>query len=446
LRSITIGNGIQTISNQVFDYCYAIESVYISDVAAWCKIEFNSYGGSNPLNNSDLYLNGEKVTDLIIPADVTSISDRAFESCNSITSVTIPENVQSMGGFVFAYCKNLVSATFENGVTFVGNSIFAYCEKLKSVELSNTITTIGESAFSGCSSLDKIEIPNSVITINNGAFSSCKALTKIVIPQKIKTIGNNAFYYCEGLKTITIRECDNLWSIGEGAFEKCKNLEDFYCFSNYVLPANGNAFRDSYIEYATLHVKSNLVTECNSASPWKDFGKIVAINGDDSETPKCAIPTIAYEDGELKMSCNTEGVKFVTDITDTDIKKHYDTSIKLSATYTINVYATKPGYDNSNIITATLCWIDVEPQTEGIIDEDAVAEVKAMPVLIQTQGGIISIQGAAESTLISIYDTNGKQYGSTISEKDRTTISTSLQPGTPAIVKIGEKAVKVLVK
>ena len=55
-------------------------------------------------------------------------------------------------------------------------------------------------------------------------------------------------------------------------------------------------------------------------------------------------------------------------------------------------------------------------------------------------------QGATEGTPIAIYSIDGKQYGSAIAEKDRTTIATSLQPGSVAIVKIGEKAVKVLVK
>lgn len=80
------------------------------------------------------------------------------------------------------------------------------------------------------------------------------------------------------------------------------------------------------------------------------------------------------------------------------------------------------------------------------MNEDAVTEVKAMPVLIQTQGGTISIQGATEGTSIAIYSIDGKQYGSAIAEKDRTTISTSLQPGSVAVVKIGDKAVKVLIK
>ena len=61
-------------------------------------------------------------------------------------------------------------------------------------------------------------------------------------------------------------------------------------------------------------------------------------------------------------------------------------------------------------------------------------------------GGTITIQGAAEGTPIAIYGIDGKEYGSTTSEKERTTIATSLQTGSVAIVKIGEKTVKVLVK
>jgi hypothetical protein len=45
----------------------------------------------------------------------------------------------------------------------------------------------------------------------------------------------------------------------------------------------------------------------------------------------------------------TEGVDFVSEITDTDIKKHYNNKIKLTATYNISVYATKEGYKDSEV-------------------------------------------------------------------------------------------------
>ena len=42
--------------------------------------------------------------------------------------------------------------------------------------------------------------------------------------------------------------------------------------------------------------------------------------------------------------------------------------------------------------------------------------------------------------------TDGKQVGSTISQNNIATIATSIQPGSIAIVKIGEKAIKVVMK
>ena len=58
----------------------------------------------------------------------------------------------------------------------------------------------------------------------------------------------------------------------------------------------------------------------------------------------------------------------------------------------------------------------------------------------------MSFESGTEGTPIVVYDTSGKQYGSTTAEKDRATITTSLCPGFIAIVKIGEKAVKIAIK
>lgn len=161
---------------------------------------------------------------------------------------------------------------------------------------------------------------------------------------------------------------------------------------------------------------------------------------------KCATPTISYVNGKLKFKCETEGVQFFSTITDNDIKSFNTAEIDLSVTYTISVYATKTGYENSNVATGTLCWIEQQPNMEGIVAEDAVTEVKALPVLIQSQGGIITVQGALEGTPIAIYDTSGKQYGTTVGKKSGATIATALCPGSVAIVKIGEKSVKLVIK
>jgi hypothetical protein len=146
----------------------------------------------------------------------------------------------------------------------------------------------------------------------------------------------------------------------------------------------------------------------------------------------------------LSFASDTEGAEFVTEITDTDIKKHYDSTIQLTATYTISVYATKAGYDNSDVATATLCWIDATPQTEGI--SDGIANIPANAVLIQSEGGTIKVQGCNEGEQVSVYGINGTQAGSSFSQNGAAIVNTNLQPGSIAIVKVGEKSIKVVMK
>ena len=162
-------------------------------------------------------------------------------------------------------------------------------------------------------------------------------------------------------------------------------------------------------------------------------------------TPKiCAKPTISYDNGKLIFNSETEGATCLSTITDTDIASYNTNEVQLSVTYNISVYATKEGFENSEITTATLCWIDAEPNTDG--DVDAVKEMKAMPVLIQTQGSAITIQGTSDGTEIAVYSTNGMLQASAIAINGSVTLNTSLRTGSVAVVKIGEKAVKVLMK
>ena len=113
LTSVTIGNGIKSIGYEAFGNCTALSAVYIDDLAAWCKIAFNQgVLTTSPLFYAHkLYLNGELITDLIIPNDVDSIGFLAFYNCTSLTSVTIPNSVTSIGKDAFKNCTGLTSVT-----------------------------------------------------------------------------------------------------------------------------------------------------------------------------------------------------------------------------------------------------------------------------------------------------------------------------------------------
>ena len=382
------------------------------------------------------------LTSVTIPNSVTSIGNYAFQYCSGLTSVTIPNSVTSIGYSAFYNCSGLTSVTIPNSVTSIGDWAFNNCSGLTSVTIPNSVTSIGQSAFADCSGLTSVTIPNSVTRIGDGAFSHCSGLTSVTIPNSVTSIGNYAFSGCSGLTSITIGS--GIKTIYSSAFASCPDLTDVTCYAENVPSTNTDAFKDSYIEYATLHVPASAVNAYKVADPWKNFKSIVAIDGTTPETPKCEKPTISYENGQLKMSCATEGVEYVTDITDADIKKHYDATISLTATYNISVYATKSGYDNSETTTATLCWIDQQPKTEGITN--GIANIPAQAVLIQSEGGSIKVQGVDEGTQVNVYGINGTQAGSAISQSGAATINTNLQPGSIAIVKIGQKSVKVVMK
>ena len=413
-----------------------------------------------------------------------------------MVSVIIPNSVTSIGSGAFYGCTGLTSVTIPNSVTSIGSNAFENCTCLVSVIIPNSVTSIDSNAFYGCTGLTLASIGSGIIGGNS--FGDCNSLTSLTIGNDVKSIGRSAFKGCTSLTSVTMGT--GIKNINESAFASCPELTDVYCYAESVPSTSSTAFNDSYIEYATLHVPDVSVDLYKQKSPWNTFKEIVpsTVNTyiltymvDDevyktyevdygtpitpepeptkegyifsgwSEIPetmpaqdvtiygyfkmeqKCATPTISYASGKLKFYCETEDVRYTYEIKNSDIKIGYDTEVDLTVTYNIIVYATKDGYQDSEAATATLCWIDVEPQTEGIIDEDAIAEVKAMPILIQSQGSTITIRGAAEGTPITVYDISGKQYGSTITEKDCTTIITSLRPGSVVIVKIGEKTIKV---
>ena len=423
LTSVTIGSGVTSIGERAFYGCSGLKKVIVKDIAAWCGIKFDgSY--SNPLYYAKHIYSDEntEITNLIIPNSVTSIGNRAFYDCSGLTSVTIP-----------------------NSVTSIGQSAFSGCSGLTSITIGSGVTSIGHYAFDGCSGLTSVTIGSGVTSIGFYAFQNCSGLTSVTIPNSVTSIGEYAFYRCSGLTSVTIGNGIN--NIYGSAFASCPELTDVTCYAENVPNTGNDAFIDSYIEYATLHVPASAVNAYKAAAPWKNFKSIMATDGttpETPETPKCEKPTISYENGQLKMSCATEGVEYVTDITDADIKKHYDATISLTATYTISVYAIKSGYDNSETATATLCWIDQQPKTEGITN--GIANIPAQAVLIQSEGGSIKVQGVDEGTQVNVYSINGTQAGSAISQSGAATINTNLQPGSIAIVKIGQKSVKVAIK
>ena len=138
LTSITIPNSVTSISDSAFYGCSKLSAVYMTDIGAWCSIHFANYR-SNPLYYAkNLYLNGELVSDVVIPDSVTSIGNYAFYYCDGLTSVTIGNSVTTIGYGAFSYCSDLTSIVIPDSVTTIGYFAFDYCSKLQNVYYTGT--------------------------------------------------------------------------------------------------------------------------------------------------------------------------------------------------------------------------------------------------------------------------------------------------------------------
>ena len=278
-------------------------------------------------------------------------------------------------------------------------------------------------------------------TIGEYAFSSCRDLTSITIPDGLKMIRKSTFSNCDCLKTITIPA--SVEYVYSEAFSGCYSLQ-----SVVALPVNPPfAYDNSFTKFnIPLYVPDESVASYQTTNPWSQFSSVKPVSG--ATLQKCATPTISYENKELTFGCETEGVEFSYEIKDNDIKQGNGSQVSLSATYEISVYATKAGYENSDVATATLVWAnatftDTTPEPTAI---SPATEMAPVPVLIQSNGGIVTVQGAADGTPVSIFTTAGTQAGSAVSQNSCATISTSMQQGDIAIVKIGERSIKVVLK
>ncbi len=353
LESATLQEGVQTIKAYAFNGCTSMTSVYfpstitvtenyafgscnklgtyITDMEAWCNVQFGDSGGyyANPLETGhNLYLNGQLVTDLVIPDTITEIKYCSFMGASCIKTVTIPEGVTTIGRLAFYYCTNLESISIPSTLTSIHNDrVFSNCNNLKEVHISDLAAWCNisfpnnssnplyyaKNLYLGNNKITDMVIPNTVTEIKPFTFYNCSGLTSLTIPDNVTAISNESFYGCSGLQSVTVG--NSLASIGNNAFYNCSGLNAVYItdLEKWCGIQFSNQQSNPLYYGHNLYVNNVLsdITIPNTVIQLKQFAFTGLANNVTIPGSVTEIGSYAFADGKFSTAVMQEGVQII---------------------------------------------------------------------------------------------------------------------------------------
>jgi len=163
-------------------------------------------------------------------AQVTEISDYAFEDAIGLYSINIPKTITSIGSYAFSGCDGMVAVKIGENVNVIDTDAFAGCSSLATVYYNAPIeqwwyvelVSQDSHPFSDYGVYDGT---TSFYTLDGARTSggiNYALITDITSPQGMTVLGNYQFYRTTQLTDVTIR--DEVTTIGNSMFVYCKNI------------------------------------------------------------------------------------------------------------------------------------------------------------------------------------------------------------------------------
>ena len=252
LKSITLSNKLNAISDAMFSGCSNLEEVNFNTNSRIAEIGDHAFEGCDSLKKLDL------------PESVNKVGYASF-SFSGLEEVTFPRHVSTIKGNLFEYSKSLRKVVLPETVEeFNTSSLFNNCENLRDVTLPQNLDVLSMCAFYNCTNLKSLVLPNSIETIERYAIGNNDSLENIVLPQELKTIetcainGNHSLKYLnvpqkvETIKRLGISSNSNLIKINLPSSLK-KLEEDALAYLNSLMVIN---YQGSVSKFNTISINS----------------------------------------------------------------------------------------------------------------------------------------------------------------------------------------------
>ncbi len=238
ITEINIPATVTSIDASAFDDCPSLESInYLGTYNQYVSIDGVLYGdyGRGLLR----YPEGKRDEVLTLPYNLHNVRDYAFKNNIYLKKVIFPSDVA--GG---------------NYTSTLGLGAFSGCTALE--ELENCyVTYFNKEAFKDCTSLKELTFHAENIThLSNQVFLNCSSLEKITFKGNVGRTGWQVFGYCTRLKNVVFE--GTLEVIGWGCFEGCLSLESF-TVPDGVTDISGEAFKNCQ-SLSRIEISSSVTT------------------------------------------------------------------------------------------------------------------------------------------------------------------------------------------
>ena len=189
-----------------------------------------------------IYCPAKKSGEYIVPKSIKSVTDYAFEDCNSLESIVLPESMPEFSLYGLECCPSLKS------IKVTGNN--AYYSAEDGVLFNKDKTEI---YVFPCNKEGNYTIPNSVTEISSNQFSQCTGLTGITIPNTVTEIGYSAFN--GNLKSIKVSEGNKYFCSYDGVLFNKDKTEILFCVGNkkeFVIPNGVKSISGAFNDCSNL--------------------------------------------------------------------------------------------------------------------------------------------------------------------------------------------------